>query len=230
MNLFNDIKVLTFAKGPFINSQKLLINHLNNIGINNQIILNNDDLPENFIRQFESHFIKVRGYGYWIWKPYIILNELHKLNDNDILIYVDSTDMPEKIFFEFVIEHFSKNDILLVNRGYNHGEWTKRDCFVYMDCDNEKYYNSVQLEAGIIGLKKTDFNLSLINEWFTNMSNLSILTDDNNICGLNNLPNFKEHRHDQSILTNLSIKYDIKSIWVNNQMIKYNYNQPISYI
>jgi len=32
-----------------------------------------------------------------------------------------------------------------------------------------------------------------------------------NTCGLPNLPGFVEHRGDQSILTNLSIKYDIKT-------------------
>lgn len=31
-----------------------------------------------------------RGYGYWLWKPYIVKKQLEKMNDNDILIYADS--------------------------------------------------------------------------------------------------------------------------------------------
>ena len=30
-----------------------------------------------------------RGYGYWIWKPYLILKKLKEINDNDILLYLD---------------------------------------------------------------------------------------------------------------------------------------------
>jgi hypothetical protein len=154
---------------------------------------------------------------------------LEKLNEDEILIYIDSTDLPEKIFFDIVLDHFNKKDLLLINRGYNHGEWTKRDCFILMDCDNNKYYESVQLEAGIIGLKKTEFNTNLIKEWFEFMKNEKILTDIPNTCGQPNLPNFVDHRHDQSILTNLSIKYNLNSFNYPNYVIKYNFNQPRVY-
>ena len=30
-----------------------------------------------------------KGYGYWIWKPYIIKEALSTMNENDILLYVD---------------------------------------------------------------------------------------------------------------------------------------------
>ena len=30
-----------------------------------------------------------RGYGYWIWKPYLILNEINNLDKEDIIIYLD---------------------------------------------------------------------------------------------------------------------------------------------
>src|SRR5205823_2371810 len=38
------------------------------------------------------------------------------------------------------------------------------------------------------------------------------ITDDMNECGLPNLPRFREHRHDQSILTNLCVKHKISSL------------------
>jgi hypothetical protein len=30
-----------------------------------------------------------RGYGYWIWKPYLIKKKLNELNNGDFLIYAD---------------------------------------------------------------------------------------------------------------------------------------------
>lgn len=229
MNAYDKIKVLTFAKGNFVESQKNLLSHLSQIGVNNLIVKSDSDLPSEFMDEFSNLFSQKRGYGYWIWKPFIILNELEKLNEDEILIYIDSTDLPEKIFFDIVLDHFNKKDLLLINRGYNHGEWTKRDCFILMDCDNNKYYESVQLEAGIIGLKKTEFNTNLIKEWFEFMKNEKILTDIPNTCGQPNLPNFVDHRHDQSILTNLSIKYNLNSFNYPNYVIKYNFNQPRVY-
>jgi hypothetical protein len=49
------------------------------------------DLDKNFIDK-HTKFIEnnSRGYGYWIWKPYIILQTMEKLNYNDIIIFSDS--------------------------------------------------------------------------------------------------------------------------------------------
>ena len=30
-----------------------------------------------------------RGYGYWLWKSYIIKKTIEKMSDDDILLYLD---------------------------------------------------------------------------------------------------------------------------------------------
>ena len=40
--------------------------------------------------------------------------------------------------------------------------------------------------------------------------NKNILTDIPNACGLSNLPEFKDHRHDQSILSLLAKKHNVE--------------------
>ena len=32
---------------------------------------------------------QIRGFGYWLWKPYIIMKRLAELNDGDFLVYTD---------------------------------------------------------------------------------------------------------------------------------------------
>ena len=98
-----------------------------------------------------------------------------------------------------------------------------------MGCDEKKYHDHVQLEAGVLGLKKTKFTKNLISEWFEYAKNKNILTEIPNIGGQPNLPTFREHRYDQSILTNLSIKYNLNSFRFPLHVIKYNYNQPHIY-
>ena len=226
---FNKIKVLTFGKGNFVESQKNLVDKLKSIGVQNIIVKTDSDLPESFQKEFSNILQYKRGYGYCIWKPYIIQQELNILQEDEILIYIDSTDYPESLFFDIVSSHLEKNDLFLVNRGYNHGQWTKRDCFVLMECDEKKYHDHVQLEAGVLGLKKTEFTQKLISEWFEYSKNENILTEIPNISGQENLPTFREHRYDQSILTNLSIKYNLNSFRFPLHVIKYNYNQPQIY-
>jgi hypothetical protein len=227
--MYDKIKILTFAKGNFINSQNILKNHLDNLEIKIQKHLTDNDLDEEFLNKYNHILSQKRGFGYCIWKPYIILNELNKIKDDEILIYLDSTDHPEKIFFDIIIEHFKLNDYLFLNRGFNHGQWTKRDTFVLMKCDSPEYHNHVQLEAGVMGLKNTEYNNQLIKEWFNYCTYENILTETPNISNLPNINSFREHRYDQSILTNLIIKRNIESYNFDENTIKYNYYQPPIY-
>lgn len=227
--MFNNIKVLTFGKGNFIEPAIKLKAHINSFGIYNVIELTDSDLPKEFKENYSEILANKKGYGYCIWKPYIILEQLLKLKDDEILIYIDSTDVPNLSFFEYVLEHFATKDILLVNRGYMHDNWTRRDTFVLMNCDSPEFHNQIQLEAGVIAIKKNDFNVSLITEWFNYCKNNQILCELPQISGLPNYSPFYEHRYDQSILTNLQIKYKISHIKLPDHMIWYNFNQPNTY-
>lgn len=224
----NKLKVISFATGNFIESQTKLQQHLYSIGVSDFIGHTEKDLPTEFIEKFKYLLKYKKGYGYFIWKPWLILQHLSSLENNESLLYVDSTDVPSSLFFEFANSHFNQNDILLINRSYNHGQWTKGDCFALMGCTSEIYFNQTQLEAGVVGFKNTPNNIKLITEWFEYCSNEQIVSDNKNVFA-NNLPHFMDHRHDQSILTNLAIKYNINSYTVNDNMIRFNANQPAVY-
>ena len=226
INRKNNIKIVTFSNGRFNESKHKLYSHLDSLGIKSKVALSDENLDNEFKNEYKDILKEHRGFGYWCWKPYIILNELKKLGKDEILCYIDSTDLPENNFFNFLIKHFEENDYLLVNRGYNNGVWTKRDCFFFMGCDEEKYYSSVQLEAGLVCFKNNEKNIKLIEEWLSFCKDRRVVTDDPNVCGLPNLKNFIDHRHDQSILTNLAIKYGLNNYYLNDSFVKYNYNQP----
>ena len=227
--MLDKIKVLTFAKGNFIDSQEKLKEHLLFLGLKNQKHMTDKDLPLSFLNEYDDILKLKKGYGYCIWKPFIILEELSLIDEEEILLYIDSTDLPEKSFFDEIIKNFEISEYFFLNRGYNHGQWTKRDTFVLMGCDSKEYYDHVQLEAGVLGFKKTIFNKKLIQEWFEFSKNKNILTELPNVCNLPNINNFIEHRYDQSILTNLFIKYNLISQNFGTDKIKFNFNQPKIY-
>jgi len=164
-----------------------------------------------FYKKNKTILDKDRLAGYALWKPFIIYEALKNVSDGDIVVYMDCGDHPKRGIKGIILDYMDDADQYLIEGNFTtvNKWWTKRDCFYYMNCDEEKYWNSIQLEDGFIALKKTDFNLKLVEEWLEFCSDERIITDISNTCGFDNLDGFKDHRHDQSILTNLQIKYNI---------------------
>jgi hypothetical protein len=175
-----------------------------------------EDLDQGFIQDnIEILSRTYRGFGYWLWKPYIILDYLnnHLDDDNDIMLYVDAGDTFDERIINSVRDHLDDNLIYAIHGPHSNTQWTKRDCFVLMDCDNTKYWDTgYQIYSSMIACRKNQTTLDFFNEWFKFCKNKNILTDDENICGKPNFPDFEEHRHDQSIFHNLMTKYDVKTV------------------
>ena len=88
--------------------------------------------------------------------------------------------------------------------------WTKRDCFVLMKCDSPKYWDAEQLMGSFSVFINNERSRKFVKEWMNYCCNENIISDVPNRCGLANFPEFKDHRHDQSILSLLAIKHDLE--------------------
>jgi len=163
-----------------------------------------------------SEFINksAKGYGYYIWKPLLILDMMNKYKENSIIIYADAGF--SVIRDNSTIELFNKyiNDI---NTHESHRlgfldilvqyEVTKQDLFEYMGMNEEKYKNSKQLHAGLQILLNNNENRKLMEEWLEimNVDNHHLLDDSPSKS--KNHPDFKLHIYDQSIIGLLKKKY-----------------------
>lgn len=111
------------------------------------------------------------------------------------------------------MEAMSGQDMILTTGGYKNKHWTRRDCFKYMGCDEPRFTDCVQLEAGIGLFRKTESTLRFVKEWLYFCQDIRIVSDGDpvgsNTCGEENYEGFMAHRHDQSILTNLCVRYGI---------------------
>jgi hypothetical protein len=147
-----------------------------------------------------------RGAGYWIWKPYVMLESFKKIEDGDVLMYVDAgvkVDNNLTTLKELAIE---KGHVFfdLVNLCKI---WTKRDCFVLMNADEPKYWNAPQTNAFCQLYVKNEENTNFIKEYLRYCRDPRVVTDDINLCGKPNFLEFKDHRHDQSVLSLLIEKH-----------------------
>jgi len=192
-------------------------------GISVQHPWNKDKLMQtSFYKAHQEILDASRGSGYWLWKPYLLLETLKEIAPGDYLMYHDvgrairrepgvgyRFTRPIEPMVDWAENHGGMFPGIYVPIYGTNGMWTKRDCFVLMDCDSEQYWNSPMVQASIHVWKNTPEVREFIEEWLEFCKNPRIITDQDNECGLSNLPEFKDHRHDQSILTNLLIKKGI---------------------
>ena len=152
---------------------------------------------------------KQQGFSYWSWKPKILYNTLMQVPDGDIVIYCDSTMMFQKNIdiFKHVL---NDTDIILfrlgeaVDKDYKNKYWTKHDLFISMNCDTDTHKNAYQLNAAVQIYRKSASSLNFVKEYSELCSNVSRIND---VSVTRNDPGFKSHRHDQSVLSLLSLQY-----------------------
>jgi len=151
-----------------------------------------------------------RGAGYWIWKPYIILETFKGLVDGDIVLYSDAgMEVIGNLnpLYEIAQKGPNGGKILFqIPDGHLIKTWTKRDTYVLMNCDEPKFYNHVMVNGALSLWKKSEENIAFLNEWQRFLRDPRIVTDDANMCGRPNLIEFRDHRHDQSVISILSVR------------------------
>lgn len=211
---------INFASSKFRNSQLYLNKKYTDYGFN--CIAYNEIDVHNFILNNKKFSINDKGYAYWIWKPYLILKTINEIaNNDDIVFYSDCGDNVVNNPYLLIYSIINDNNFFIIENIYKNIQYTKRDCFHLMNCDNELYHNSMQIEAGICGFKKNKYTIDLLNEWLFFCQNYDVISDNEY---LPRYSNFIEHRHDQSILTNIIIKNNIKKIKIYNLNNYFKFN------
>jgi len=159
-----------------------------------------------------------RGYGFWLWKSFIILETFKTMQYGDIVLY---SDAGLKVIgnlnplFE-VAQNDPNGGIVLFKlpavgvTAHKAKAWTRRDAFVLTDCDSEKYWHADMGNGAVSLWKKTDKNVAFVKEWLRYLKDPRIIMDGPNMAGQPNFIDFKDHRHDQSVLTILATKYNLE--------------------
>jgi hypothetical protein len=151
-----------------------------------------------------------RGMGFWSWKPYIILQAIQKLSDGDLVIYADAgLEIIADLAPVLGICNEQQPIMLFANGNLINSSWTKRDCFILIDCDSEEYWNSLQCDAAFLLFKKSAASCQFLDKWLKYCLDKRIISDQPNVLGKKNLPGFIDHRHDQSIISLLAYKHKL---------------------
>jgi hypothetical protein len=225
------IYFITFGShNNYIDAAKRLVKQATKLNIFDKILLYTlDDLKNTNFWQLHHKFIEnnPRGFGYWIWKPYLIKKVIDQMQDQDILLYLDSgceIDISEKDYFIECCE-IVKHDYIVGSLGKTLVEEScKMDLLLKLDMNHYKYLKTRMHQAGANLILVCEKTRKLVNEWLELCCNYKLIDDSISIN--KNLLEFKEHRHDQSVYCLLTKKYNIYSdVNLEKYCIKYIRNR-----
>jgi len=211
-----NIKFITFGSHDnYIDAAKRLVKQAKTLNIFTETILYTPEYLQNNIDFWNAHsdFIdkNKRGYGYWLWKSFIIKKTMENMNNGDILLYLDcgcelSCNRKNELLRCIDIV---KTDKIVGSTIAIESDWNKMDLLEKLDMNKPQYLNTAQRQGGTNLFLVCNETRNLVHEWYTLACDYHNIDDSPSI--LKNLDTFREHRHDQSIFSLLTKKYNIYS-------------------
>ena len=181
-------------------------------------------LTPEFYQQFARHLrLGTRGFGYWCWKPQILLQTIQKAEEGDLILYCDAgceinaggsetleayfndAEKSDDGFAVFQLEALHSDPDQFIEE-----RWTKEDLFVHFGVSpSDPIRTSNQIVSGVFLFRVGKETSELIGEWLkTYYTDFDLATDKPS--KIKNLGKFSEHRHDQSIFSLLIKRRKVK--------------------
>jgi len=152
-----------------------------------------------------------RGYGYWIWKSFLVKHVMNQVAENDVVLWIDAgcqfntAALPR---FREYIDITRNSGICCFDVKLPEYQWTKTDTAMRIVGDKSSHMNTGQLITTAVFFLNNNINKRIVQEWqdICCENSYHYLTDAPSITP--NALGFNEHRHDQSILSLLIKKYN----------------------
>jgi len=176
------------------------------------IIFPKSEMDPEFVEKNKGILSLPRGGGYWLWKPYCIVSILDILQEGDVLFYLDSKYYFTEPFFEWVQQLLEHQDLVVFQNKPNEPvfpmkEWCKMDVLEAYGMKEKAFeQDAIDVWAGCLLLRKSTTTEAWMKEWL-GMCTYEQISDSPSVSKNSSL--FREHRHDQSLLSVLVHKYKI---------------------
>ena len=231
----NKVVFLTYGDKKFNLQKKHLVNltKKSNI-IDSSFSMGPKDIDKKFQKKYQDILSNEKGGGFWIWKYYFINKVFNKLDDGDILIYSDAGstfNYESRKKLENYIESLisSKTGNLRFFSNLPENNWTSKEIFEYFNISPFSSFGiSGQYIASTILFQKNINSTNLLDDFNKLLEHApKLITDDYD--DQNQIKEFVENRHDQSIFSILSKLYGCYSVendetskhYVNNDFKSY---------
>jgi hypothetical protein len=156
-----------------------------------------------------------RGFGLYTWKPHVIRRALEALPAGDVLLYADAgcslnAEGTDRLEDYLTLAADDPQGVLAFTLEGKVGEWTKRAALVAWNADTVEARRREMVQAGILVLRAGRETLDLVREWEARMACIDVVDDSPSPQGEH--PEFRGHRHDQSVFTLLAHERGVRRI------------------
>eukprot|EP00928_Gymnodinium_smaydae_P033224 TRINITY_DN23850_c0_g3_i1.p1 TRINITY_DN23850_c0_g3~~TRINITY_DN23850_c0_g3_i1.p1 ORF type:complete len:892 (+),score=183.65 TRINITY_DN23850_c0_g3_i1:147-2822(+) len=151
--------------------------------------------------------------GYYVWKPYVILQTLldPRVRDGDIVLWTDAGVhfiAPLRPLLERYLEN---SDVSATETPMMEADVTKRDALILLDADYLSILQTNQIATGIILARKTPLAIRFMQHWLRACEDERIITEEPSSLGQPDYFTFRHHNDDQSAFSLLFKKYGFKA-------------------
>lgn len=205
--------LITFSGSVYENTTKKIIDNAPKYGVDEVLVY--DDLwltkqPFYEVNQWLWQHHHKRGFGWYAWKPFIILDALSRVNNGDIVMYLDADTFPIHDLSKLYEIADRDGAMFFASENHRQYEWCKADCYMVMNQNDVKYKQAPAGVARFMLFKKGNWkSYQFLMEWLTYCVNERATTFDPSIYTSEH-NGFIEHRTEQAIMTNLCLKYGYK--------------------
>lgn len=213
--------LVSYATEEYRESQKLLAHSAIKFGVDVIWSFSREHLVSTkFYSEYPEILDSKRGAGYWLWKPYLLVSTMKRLDEGEFLIYSDAGIYIIGDLSQLTDLCIEKGGILLFHAHYDdygapgpciNRRWTKRDCFIKMGCDSPEYWEARHVDASFQIYQKNSLAIEFLDEYLYWCSDSEVLVDSPETSSAANLAGFLSHRDDQSVLSILSVKYKLEN-------------------
>jgi hypothetical protein len=144
-----------------------------------------------------------RGYGFWRWKSAICLLELERIEAGDVVLYADAGcvfNPPAKMRLLEYIPMALEHGFVGFQMSHIERVWTKRELIQLLRCEHRTdVLDTGQIEGTAFVFAKTPHAERILRTWNAIPKLNPVVINDQ--ITLPQDQGFREHRHDQSILS-----------------------------
>jgi hypothetical protein len=176
-----------------------------------------------------------RGSGFWAWKPFIILEALESLPEGETVLYCDAGRKYPYILLDTPLDPFvswmdkAGQDIMpgiAIPWNGPMSVWTKGDAFLGSGVDGDTVRNAAPIQASFSLWKNHETTRKFVREWLSWCVQRQLISDDPSSSEKTEAPDFKAHRHDQSLLNLCCHKHGIQGIDIGPSEPIWNERDP----
>lgn len=168
-------------------------------GVDNVVLWKPQDIQEFTTAHADIFHEGSRGYGFFAFKPEVILRTMELMQWGDWLVYADAAIMFVSDVQPWIKEAGDKEVLLFqlgeaVDKNYRNDLWTKPATFELMKCEDDMFKSCFQVNAGLCMFRKGPAAYILLNTWKKWCTQKEVIDDSGEAAP-------QAHRHDQSVLS-----------------------------